>query len=132
MRPFVSGPIEEFVGYHAASWNRDDWFGPGKKDYRYFASIGLYRSTAGKVGAGMCPLTSKLDPTHHNVQLTADERYRVTLWMDLNCMERGDYNYKYTYQTEAGAQFRKGEALWPINDMDPANPTGIQLDGTIP
>jgi hypothetical protein len=127
VRPFVSGPIEEFLGYYAASWNRDDWFGPGKKDYRYFGSLG-YRSTAGKVGARMCPLTSKLDPTHHNVQLTADERYRATLWMDLNSMERGDYNPS----SEAKIELRKGKAIWPLMDMDSTNPTGIQIDGTIP
>jgi hypothetical protein len=76
------------------------------------------RTTPGKFGSGFATLTKYLDPAHYNVQLTAEERRRVTLWLDLNSNELGAY-------TNVEAQ-QRGEIVWPELDVDPANPIGTE------
>lgn len=66
------------------------------------------RWLAGKMGAISSKLLNHLYPSHNDVQLTEEERYRITLWMDLNSEYFGAY-----YDCEKQAQ---GEFVAPRYD----------------
>jgi len=57
------------------------------------------RWLTGKMGAKGSKLLSHLDPSHNDVQLTEEEKWRITLWLDLNSEYFGAY-----YDTERQAQ----------------------------
>lgn len=76
------------------------------------------RSTPGKLGASFSNLIKYINGSHYNTTLTTDEYKRVTLWLDLNSMELGA-EYKLSEQ-------RSGQLVWPRNDVNPANPQGIE------
>ena len=59
-----------------------------------------------------------LSNSHYNVNLTKAELRRITLWLDCNSNELGAYN-------NVDAQ-RRGELVWPVFDVDPANPQGVE------
>jgi hypothetical protein len=75
------------------------------------------RSVPGKHGAYGAPLLDYLDKSHYDVELTEEERRRITMWLDCNSNELGAYH-------DENAQ-RRGEIVWPIFDIDPTNPLGI-------
>jgi hypothetical protein len=81
-------------------------------------NVGGSRSLPGKFGARLASLTSHLDSTHYGVQLTDEERRRITLWLDLNSNELGAY-------TKIAEQ-RLGMVVWPEFDVDPLNPLGVE------
>jgi hypothetical protein len=54
------------------------------------------------------------------VQLTAQERRRITLWLDCDSPEFG------VYPRDGGKAEQKGELVWPMFDVDPQNPTGVE------
>jgi len=76
------------------------------------------RSVPGKHGAYGAPLLKYLDKSHDGVELTKDEFRRITLWLDCNSNELG------AYQDEAAQ--RRGELVWPVFDLDPANVLGVE------
>lgn len=63
------------------------------------------RTTAGKFGARASELMKYLEPSHYDVQLSAEERHRVALWLDCNSEFYGSYE-----NTESQA---RGEVVWP-------------------
>jgi cytochrome c553 len=50
------------------------------------------RSQAGKLGARVAPLLRYLGPEHHGVELSAEDRLRITLWLDANSNFFGAYH----------------------------------------
>jgi hypothetical protein len=76
------------------------------------------RTTPGKFGAMASPLLTYLDKSHYDVELTAGERRRITLWLDCNGNEFGAY-IKLDEQ-------RRGEIVWPGIDCDPLDPPGTE------
>jgi len=76
------------------------------------------RSVPGKHGAYGAPLLKYLDKSHYGVELTKDEFRRITLWLDCNSNELG------AYQDEAAQ--RRGDLVWPVFDLDPANILGVE------
>ena len=69
-------------------------------------------------GAYGSPLLKYLDSTHYKVALTKEERRRITMWLDCNSNELGAY-------INEDAQ-REGKLVWPVFDLDPANPRGVE------
>ena len=63
-------------------------------------------------------------PEHKDIKLTADERRRITLWLDLNSNEIG---WIGNDRSQIAAQ-KQGAALWPPVDVDQANPTGVEVN----
>jgi hypothetical protein len=55
----------------------------------------------------------------HREALTMAEINRITLWADANSSILGAYR-------DVDKQ-KAGEVVWPMIDMDPANPAGIDL-----
>jgi len=82
------------------------------------------RSIPGRTGSSFAPLTKCLYPEHNGVDLTEDERRRITLWLDCNSNEFG-------VEQEIEAQ-RNGAPAVPRIDYDPAGPTGIETDRPLP
>jgi hypothetical protein len=80
---------------------------------------GGYRTTAGRFGARQSGLAKILLKKHHRAALTMKEINRITLWLDANCNMLGAY-------TDVAAQ-KAGKVVWPLIDMDPANPAGLDL-----
>ena len=123
------GDIEQYVRYyHASGLHRSPWKGVGflnNKKHEGRAKAHRYRSHPGTFGALGSPLLKYLDDSHYGVSLTPEEYQRVVLWLDTNCQELGCYDPR----PEALAAQRRGEPRWPVVDVDPRNPTGIQLDG---
>ena len=76
------------------------------------------RTVPGKFGAMASPLLACLDKSHYGVELSAEERRRITLWLDCNGNEFGAY-IKLDEQ-------RRGEVVWPGIDCDPLAPLGTE------
>jgi len=86
---------------------------------------GGYRTIAGKFGARYTGIADILLKKHHRKALSMKEINRITLWVDANSNELGAY-YDEDRQ-------RAGEVVWPLIDMDPANPAGLDLfEGSSP
>lgn len=66
------------------------------------------RSIPGKVGARAAPLMDYLDQSHYGVELSDEELYRLTLWLDCNSEFYGSYE-----NTEAQS---RGEIVQPTLD----------------
>ena len=77
------------------------------------------RSVPGKHGAYGAPLLKYLYKSHYDVELTKEERRRITMWLDCNSNELGAYH-------DEEAQ-RRGEIVWPVFDVDPSNPLGVEF-----
>lgn len=92
------------------------------------------RSIPGQFGAIAAPMFKSLNSSHHGVSLTKEEFHRITLWLDCNSNERGDYHC-YTledanngYKTSTYTNLLKqGKVFWPEYGTDSLNPTGIEL-----
>jgi hypothetical protein len=59
-----------------------------------------------------------LDKSHHGTDLTAEERRRITMWLDCNSNELGDYR-------DEKAQ-RAGQVVWPLFDVNRDNVLGVE------
>jgi Hydrazine synthase alpha subunit middle domain len=90
--------------------------------------VGGSRTTPGKFGAQASGLMQSINTKdyHKDVwsSLTADERKRITLWLDLNSPEIG---WQSDNTGDMNAQ-RRGEPGWPPIEVDPENPTGVEKD----
>jgi len=82
------------------------------------------RTIAGKFGARWSRLVRDgyLSQSHYNVNLTKAELRRITLWLDGNSLEMPSFSLDSDIQKKA----RQGELVWPILDVDPKNPQGIE------
>ena len=84
------------------------------------------RSIAGKFGARWSRLIrgGYLDASHYNVKLTPTERRRIILWLDTNSLEMPSFSLDSQVQARA----RRGELVWPMLDVDPNDPLGVEQE----
>ena len=82
------------------------------------------RTIAGKFGARWSRLYrgGYLSTSHYNVNLTKAELRRITLWLDANSLEMPTFSRDGEVQAKA----RRGELVWPMLDVDPKNPQGLE------
>jgi hypothetical protein len=80
---------------------------------------GGYRTIAGRFGAIATGLADIMLKKHHREALTMEEINRITLWADTNSNELGAYRDE--------DRQRAGKVVWPLIDMDPENPAGLDL-----
>jgi hypothetical protein len=66
------------------------------------------RTIVGQFGAMAAPLLDYLDKQHYGVQLSADEKRRITLWLDCNSEFYGSY--------ENTAAQARGQIVFPTLD----------------
>jgi hypothetical protein len=102
------------------------WGFPGFASAYLRPLIGGTRSTPGAIGARAAKLYTGgyLEKSHYNVSLTPEEKRRITLWLDLNSNELGAY-----LQTD---KQKKGELIWPLLDVDPDDPQGVETRDVAP
>lgn len=108
------------VSYNAL---RDDvfWFSGamwGGMATEYSGIHGGSRTIPGRFGARYCKLGKALASEPHLKVVSPEDRHAVDLWLDSNSPRLG------AYENEA-AQLR-GELVWPVLDVDPANPCGTE------
>lgn len=90
---------------------------------------GAIRSFPGEVGALRTKLGKKLlEPNHRNA-LSYEDFHRVTLWLDMKEPFLGCYSLDA--DTVRGQMFRDDMICWP-ELIDPSNPTGVELDKSLP
>jgi len=96
------------------------YFHGGENGTIVYAIHGGSRTIPGSYGARYSRLYREgfLNKSHHNVDLTAEEVRRITMWLDLQSNELGAYR-------DVAAQ-RRGELVWPEYDVDPDNPQGVE------
>jgi hypothetical protein len=87
--------------------------------------VGGSRTAPGHFGARASGILKSLRTKdyHKDVMLSQDQWRRLILWLDLNSNEIG---WIGNDRSQIAAQ-KKGVALWPPIDMDPLNPTGIEV-----
>ncbi len=95
-------------------------------EHRSLAALGVggSRTAPGRFGARASGIMKSLAtrPEHRDIELTDDERRRLTLWLDLNSNEIG-----WIGNDRSQIQLQKaGAALWPPIDVDPGNVTGVE------
>ena len=103
---------------------------PGEYQALAMLGVGGSRTTPGRFGARASGIMKSLTtrPEHKDLQLTADDWRRITLWLDLNSNEIG---WIGNDRNQIAAQ-KAGEALWPPVDVDPACPTGVESAFPVP
>jgi cytochrome c553 len=97
-----------------------DIAGPRKSQLGKLVGKGGTRSLSGKIGARAAKLSKYLDESHYDVVLSKDELRTLTLWLDLSSPEYG------VYPRDGGNREKAGELVWPLLDVDPENPTGVE------
>ena len=99
---------------------------PGEHKALALLGVGGSRTAPARFGARASGFLKSLAtrPEHRDVRLTPDEWRRITLWLDLNSNEIG---WIGNDRDQIAAQ-KKGAALWPPVDVDPANPTGVEKE----
>ncbi len=130
------GDLQDYVTYYGAAYGKwadiycyKDGGHEGQLQLGYPGS-NRSRSIPMQIGARACSLTDVLQQHEDagKTDLTYEEFHRITLWMDMNCQEMATYELT----DDARARQEAGEEVWPSwneSGMDPANPTGIQLEG---
>ena len=118
------------MSYRSLARNDVAFSQPGEDNSLSWVGVGGSRTTPGKVGAHASGLMKSLAtrPEHERVELTPDELRRITLWLDLNSNEIG---WVGNDRSQIAAQ-KSGIALWPPVDVDPAHPTGVEIDYPLP
>ena len=98
---------------------------PGEHQALSLLGVGGSRTTPGRFGARASGIMKSLATKdyHKDVHLSADELRRLTLWLDLNSNEIGWIG------NDRGqiAEQKRGMPIWPPIDMDPSNPTGVEI-----
>ena len=82
--------------------------------------VGGSRTLAGSFGASYSRMGKALLDSMHRSVVSADERRRVFMWLDLLSNEYGDF---FNLDKQAN-----GERIWPTLDMDSINPQGVEWD----
>jgi hypothetical protein len=92
--------------------------------------VGGSRTTPGRFGARASGIVKALTtmPEHKDLQLSADDWRRITLWLDLNSNEIGWIGNDRNQIADQKA----GNALWPPVDVDPTCPTGVEMGFAAP
>ena len=85
---------------------------------------GGYRTKPGWFGALYTGLAGILMDESHRPHLTMEDINRITLWVDANSNELGAYHNV--------DEQRAGQVVWPTIDVDPAHPSGVELDRPLP
>ncbi len=90
-----------------ASYNNlvGDKYTPG--GYAFYDYGDPLRSIPGQVGARAAKLYQILESGHYDVELTAEEMHRITLWLDLLS------NFYGVYEKEGGEAQLRGETAYP-------------------
>ena len=103
---------------------------PGEHKALAMLGVGGSRTTPARFGARASGIMKSLTtrPEHKDLQLTADDWRRITLWLDLNSNEIG---WIGNDRKQLAAQ-KAGEARWPPVDVDPVNPTGVEAAFPVP
>ena len=98
---------------------------PSEYDSLSLLGVGGSRTTPGRFGARASGIMKSLATKdyHKDIQLSADQRRRLTLWLDLNSNEIGWIGNDRSQI----AQQKQGVAIWPPIDMDPRNPLGVEI-----
>ena len=88
--------------------------------------IGGSRTTPGRFGARASGIMKSLTTKdyHKDLEMSADDWRRLTLWLDLNSNELGWIGD----DMELIEAQRRGEDVWPPIDVDRSNPTGVEKD----
>jgi hypothetical protein len=106
-------PLRKLVFFQQGGFS-NTWPSGGK------GGAGGSRSIPGRFGAAQSRMGQiLLKPPHLNA-LTEEEFRRVALWMDCQSPELGSYS-------DVDAQ-KRGELIWPTDDVDPQNPTAVERD----
>ncbi len=115
------GPAD--IGYEALR-DKTFWFsGAMWTDMNgpYSGTHGGSRTIPGRFGARASVIgKALLDATHRNAVSAAD-RHAFIVWLDSNSLRLGAY-------TDEERQL-KGELIWPVLDVDPANAQGVEGSG---
>ncbi len=92
--------------------------------------LGGSRTAPANFGARASGLMKTLTTTksHKDLPLSPDDWRRITLWLDLNSNEIG---WIGNDRSQIAAQ-KAGAALWPPVDVDPARPTGVEIEFPAP
>jgi len=98
---------------------------PGEAGMRMLGT-GASRTTPGRFGAHASGIVKSLRTKdyHRDVDLSADDWRRLTLWLDLNSNEIGWIGDDMDL---IRAQ-KRGDDIWPPIDIDRSNPTGVESD----
>ena len=98
---------------------------PGEIGMRMLG-IGGSRTTPGRFGAHASGIMKSLrtEDYHQDLDMSADDWRRLTLWLDLNSNEIGWIGED---MDPIHAQ-RRGEDVWPPIDVDRSNPVGVEKD----
>jgi hypothetical protein len=114
------------MSYRSLATNRLVFSYPGERPSLVTLGVGGSRTTPGRLGAHASGIMKSLAtrPEHKDLRLTDDERKRLTLWLDLNSNE---ICWIGNDRSQIAAQ-KRGEAIEPPVDFDPANPTGVEKD----
>ena len=112
------------MSYKSLARNDRAFSYPGEHKALAMLGVGGSRTTPGRFGARASGIMKALTttPEHKDLQLTADDWRRITLWLDLNSNEIG---WIGNDRSQIAAQ-KAGTALWPPVDVDPACPTGVE------
>ena len=113
------------MSYESLAKNHLAWGLPGEIGMRMLGTGGS-RTTPGRFGAHVSGIMKSLRTKdyHKDLDLSADEMRRLTLWLDLNSNYIG-WIGEDMQQIEAQ---RRGEDVWPPIDVDPSHPTGVEKD----
>lgn len=77
-------------------------------------NYGGSRSIPGRCGAAASLIGRAMLTDRHRRSVPEDERHRVILWLDANSLRYSTYHRL--------AEQERGELVWPLIDVDPANP----------
>ncbi|MCX6865668.1 MAG: hypothetical protein NTV46_05505 [Verrucomicrobia bacterium] len=112
------------MSYKSLARNNLAFSYPGEHKALAMLGVGGSRTTPGRFGARASGIMKALTtmPQHKDLQLSADDWRRITLWLDLNSNEIG---WIGNDRSQIAAQ-KAGNALWPPVDVDPTCPTGVE------
>lgn len=98
---------------------------PGEIGMRMLG-IGASRTTPGRFGAHASGIMKSLKTKdyHKELDMSADDWRRLTLWLDLNSNEIGWIGD----EMDVIRAQKQGVNIWPPIDVDQSNPTGVELD----
>lgn len=124
-----SNPKGPDMSYSSLSQNRLAFALPGEvQDVYRQLGVGGSRTTPGRFGAQASGLWKALmtKEQHKDVvsKLTAEERKRISLWLDCNSNE---ICFISNNMADINTQ-RQGNAFWPTIDVDKNNPLGVEND----
>ena len=116
-----SGRGPQDMSYRALKEGYTFWFSGamwGNMCSEYSGIHGGSRTIPGRFGARNSRIGKALLSADHRKNVTPADRHKVIAWLDSNSLRLGAYR-------DEQAQLR-GELVWPILDVDPENPVGVE------